>query len=105
MFVYIVCFRCFISCCFLSTEREGLANVQAAEKLNMLFLQSLYLQMSQHHENLDDTFARLLSLIPVFRQVNKKHSMALNSMKMQKAPVIGEFPELHKEIYDIKEDS
>lgn len=88
---------------FVFTEREGLNNVVAVEKLNTLFLQSLYYKMKNNHDDYEDKFARLLGIIPVFKAVNKKHSMALNGMKMQKAPVIQEFPELHKEIFDIKE--
>lgn len=86
-------------------EREGLVNVMTVEKLHTLFLQSLYLDMKNHHNDYENKFARLLGIIPVFKNVNKKHAMTLNSMKMQKAPVINEFPELHKEIYDIKDES
>ena len=91
--------------CLYITEREGLTNVLAVEKLNTLFLQSLYYEMRNNHNDYESKFARLLSVIPVFRMVNRKHAMALNGMKMQKANVLSEFPELHKEIYDVKEDN
>lgn len=81
------------------TETEGLTNVLAVDKLNTLFLQSLYFQMRKNHNDFENKFARLLSIIPVFKHVNRKHSMALNGMKMHKAPEVSEFPELHKEIY------
>jgi len=83
------------------TEREGLANILAIEKLNTLFLQSLYFEMKKNHNDYENKFARLLGIIPVFKNINKKHSMALNAMKMQKHPVIDEYPALPKEIYDI----
>ena len=69
------------------------------EKLSTLFLQSLYIDMKNHHNDSENKFARLLGVIPVFRRVNQKHSMTLNNMKMQKAPVVEELPELHKEIF------
>jgi len=95
----------FSAALIMCPEREGLLNIAAVEKLNTLFLQSLYFEMRNNHNDFEDKFARLLSIIPVFKIVNKKHAMALNGMKMQKAPVIEEFPELHKEIFDIKGSS
>ncbi|KAL4226753.1 hypothetical protein ACF0H5_014733 [Mactra antiquata] len=93
----------FSACLIMCPEREGLLNVVAVEKLNTLFMQSLYFEMRRNHNDFEDKFARLLGIIPMFKMVNKKHAMALNSMKMQRASVINEFPDLHKEIYDIKE--
>lgn len=55
-------------------------------------------------EDYENKFARLLSVIPLFKTLNMKHSMALNNMKMQNPPAVKEFPELHKEIFDIKEN-
>ncbi|XP_060576196.1 ecdysone-induced protein 75B-like isoform X2 [Ruditapes philippinarum] len=95
----------FSAALIMCPEREGLTNILAVEKLNTLFLQSLYYEMRNNHNDYESKFARLMSIIPVFRNVNRKHSMALNGMKMQRANVISEFPELHKEIFDIKEDN
>ena len=85
--------------CF--SERDGLNNIKAIEKLNTLYLQSLFVAMKRHHSNYENTFCKLMGIIPVFRYINQKHSMALNSMKMQNAQVISEFPPLHKEVYDL----
>lgn len=74
----------------------------AIEKLHSLFLQSLYFEMRRNHNDYESKFARLLGIIPVFKHINKKHSMALNAMKMQKDPVIEQYPPLPKEIYDIE---
>lgn len=90
---------------FVFPEREGLTNVLAVDKLNTLFLQSLFYEMRKNHNDFENKFARLLSVIPVFRNINRKHAMALNGMKMQRASVIEDFPELHKEIFDIKESN
>lgn len=95
----------FSAALIMCPEREGLTNVLAVDKLNTLFLQSLFYEMKKNHNDFESKFARLLSVIPVFKNINRKHSMALNGMKMQKASVIDEFPELHKEIFDIKEDN
>ncbi|XP_053377081.1 uncharacterized protein LOC123529961 isoform X2 [Mercenaria mercenaria] len=95
----------FSAALIMCPEREGLTNVLAVDKLHTLFLQSLYYEMRNNHNDYESKFARLLSVIPVFRNVNAKHSMALNAMKMQKASVVEDFPELHKEIFDIKDDN
>lgn len=86
----------------LFAEREGLENIVAVEKLHSLFLQSLYFEMRKNHNDYESKFARLLGIIPVFKHINRKHAMALNAMKMQKDPVIEQYPPLPKEIYDIE---
>lgn len=75
----------------------------AIEKLHNLYLQSLYFEMQKNHNDYENKFCRLLGVIPVFKHINMKHSMALNAMKMQKDPVIEEYPPLPKEIYDIED--
>ena len=75
--------------------------MKAIEKLSTLYLQSLYVSMKRNHVNFEDKFCKVCGVIPVFRYINQKHSMALNSMKMQNAEVVKEFPPLHKEVYDL----
>jgi hypothetical protein len=37
--------------------------------------------------------------IPIFREINAKHAMELNNMKMSSPETIFKFPELHKEVF------
>ncbi|XP_052779757.1 retinoic acid receptor gamma-like isoform X2 [Mya arenaria] len=91
----------FSACLIMCPERENLDNVLAVEKLHTLFLQSLFFEIRKNHNDFENKFARLLGILPVFKQINQKHSAVLNAMKMQKDPVINEYPPLSKEIYDI----
>lgn len=84
----------------MSPDRESLDNVGAIEILNTLFLQALYFEMRKNHNDFENKFARLLGIIPVFKMINQKHTMALNAMKMKKDPVMEVYPALPKEIYD-----
>ncbi|XP_052284601.1 uncharacterized protein LOC127881013 isoform X3 [Dreissena polymorpha] len=90
------------ACLIMSPEREGLENVVAIEKLHTLFLQSLFFEMRKNHEDYENKFVSLLGIMPVFRQINQKHSSMLNALKMQKDPVIEEYPLLPKEIFDVE---
>ncbi|KAK3101181.1 hypothetical protein FSP39_001572 [Pinctada imbricata] len=47
----------------------------------------------------DNIFMKTINTIPEFRRINKKHQVALNSMKMMMPNNIG-FPPLHQEVYD-----
>lgn len=76
----------------------------AVEKLHTLFLQSLFFEIRKNHNDYENKFARLLGIIPVFKQINMKHSAMLNALKMQKDPVIEEYPALTKEIYDVNDE-
>ena len=86
---------------FCFSEREDLKNIKAIEKLHTLYLQSLFTSMKRNHVNFEDKFCKLIGIIPIFNYINQKHSMALNSMKMQNANVVHEFPPLHKEVFDL----
>ncbi|KAH3848493.1 thyroid hormone receptor alpha-like [Dreissena polymorpha] len=89
------------ACLIMSPEREGLENVAAIEKLHALFLQSLFFEMRKNHNDFENKFARLLGIIPEFRQINRKHSSMLKALKQNKDPVMDEYPPLPKELYDV----
>jgi hypothetical protein len=44
-------------------------------------------------------FISLMKRIPIFREINAKHAMELNNMKMSSPETIFKFPELHKEVF------
>jgi len=46
----------------------------------------------------DDLFMRTMNTIQIFRDINAKHAVALNSMKMSSGEV--KFPPLHEEVFD-----
>ena len=45
-----------------------------------------------------------LDLIPILRKVNIKHSKFLNSLKMGAPEKSKEFPELHREVFDLNHE-
>ena len=44
-------------------------------------------------------FISLMKRIPIFREINAKHAMELNNMKMSSPETIFKLPELHKEVF------
>lgn len=82
-------------------HRLNLRNAKAIDKLQTLLLQCLYqLMLSNHAENVNSMFMKILSLVPYFRKLNNKHSEVLNSMKIQGMEQQKDFPPLHQEVFD-----
>ena len=46
----------------------------------------------------EKVFKQVIKLVPTFRQINEKHSLALNNMKIRQGT---NFPPLHKEVFDV----
>jgi hypothetical protein len=82
-------------------DREGLKNAAAVKVLQQLYIQALYLQLKQSHEDADQTLTALMNMVPVFRKINEDHLKFIKMIKM-KSPADYEkkFPALHKELFD-----
>ncbi|KAL5013634.1 hypothetical protein ScPMuIL_007904 [Solemya velum] len=93
----------FIAILMICPDRAELVNVKAIQKLQGLFQQALYILMRKNHSDYDNIFAKVLSIIPIFRRINKQHSIALNNMKMAD-PGFTMFPALHREMFEDEEE-
>ncbi|ESO95656.1 hypothetical protein LOTGIDRAFT_231891 [Lottia gigantea] len=91
----------FSSILVMCPEREGLQKKSDVEKIQNLFKQTLYLKLKENHSDADSIFTKLMSTIPVFAEINAKHTAALAKMK-QAAPSEFDqtFQPLHKEMFN-----
>ncbi|CAG5126147.1 unnamed protein product, partial [Candidula unifasciata] len=90
----------FTAILMICPDREGLKNRTAIHTIQQLFMQALYFQLKQCHEDADHIFHSLMSMIPVFRKVSDDHAKFLNNIKMRAPDQFEHFPLLHQEVFD-----
>ncbi|XP_041350395.1 probable nuclear hormone receptor HR3 [Gigantopelta aegis] len=91
----------FTTVLIMCPERTGLKNMKAITKIQALFQQALYIELTKHHADPDVKFRTLFNLRPLFHEINMQHSMAINNIKMMDPDKYDkEFPSLHKEVFD-----
>ncbi|XP_050412185.1 nuclear receptor ROR-beta [Patella vulgata] len=90
----------FTSILVMSPDRAGSQSKADVDKIQGLFKQAIYLQLKENHTDADSIYTKLMATIPIFREINEKHTQALSKMKMA-APeeFSNSFPSLHQEMY------
>lgn len=82
----------------MNDARPGLKNRDQVEKLQKLYLQSLYLCLKQNHpEDHDVLFGRVIDTLPLSDRLNRLHATTVGNVK-KKNPEI-HFPDVHNEIF------
>ena len=89
----------FTATLIICPDRKNILNSVAVMKLQLLLMQALYVLIKKNHSDFETLFISLMKRIPIFREINAKHAMELNNMKMSSPETIFKLPELHKEVF------
>ncbi|XP_067935972.1 nuclear receptor ROR-beta-like [Watersipora subatra] len=83
----------------VNSEVEGFENAKAVEKLECLFVQTLYDHISRNHPDAPHRFESLIRLIPLVDNTSQAHAKSLHKIKCNVPSAEHPFPPLHKEIF------
>lgn len=73
----------------MNPDRGDLQDKDHVEELQSTMLHVLYKHLKYYRSDEPDLFFKLLKLIPIVQEINRKHSEALNTIKMSQSGAAG----------------